>query len=116
MYLVFTRMPVGVTVRDLGLYCCFPCLSRAIVSLRSLPLNVDNLKKRREKREKKKKKRCSSEPSQSLWIILGLKVTFIKKRYIVERTKKAAIRQEEQIEKTKSCRENLWNEIQLYGP
>ena len=33
-------------------------------------------------------------------------------RYVVERTNKAAIRPEEQSEKTESCRENLWNEIQ----
>ena len=41
--------------------------------------------------------------------------TFIK-RYIVERTIKAEIRPEEQIEKAESCREILWNEIQLEGP
>ena len=38
------------------------------------------------------------------------------KRYIVERTNKAEIRQEEEREKAESCRENLWNEIQLKGP
>ena len=38
------------------------------------------------------------------------------KRYIVERTNKAEIRPEEQIEKAESCRENLWREIQLKGP
>ena len=37
------------------------------------------------------------------------------KRYIVERTNKAEIRPEEQSKKAKSCRENLWNEIQLKG-
>ena len=37
------------------------------------------------------------------------------KRYIVERTNKAEIRQEEQSEKTESCRQNLWNKIQLKG-
>ena len=39
-------------------------------------------------------------------------------RYIVERTNKAEIRPEEQSEETEteSCRENLWNEIQLKGP
>ena len=52
------------------------------------------------------------EPSQSLGIISGLKETFIK-RYVVERTNKAEIRREEQNEKAESCRENLWNEIQL---
>ena len=35
---------------------------------------------------------------------------------IVERTNKAEIRPEEQSEKTESCLENLWNEIQLKGP
>ena len=44
-----------------------------------------------------------------------MKETF-KKRYIVERTNKAEIRPEEQIEKVHSCRENLRNEIQLKGP
>ena len=48
-------------------------------------------------------------------IILGLKETFIK-RFIVERADKAEIRPEEQSEKTESCRENLWNEMQLKGP
>ena len=43
-----------------------------------------------------------------------MKETFIK-RYIVERTNVAEIRPEEQNEKTKSCRKNLWNEIQLKG-
>ena len=38
------------------------------------------------------------------------------KRYIAERTNKAEIRPEEQSEKAESCRENLWNEIQLKGP
>ena len=46
---------------------------------------------------------------------MGLKETFIK-IFIVERTDKAEIRPEEQSEKTASCRENLWNEIQLKGP
>ena len=45
-------------------------------------------------------------------IISGLRKTFIK-RYINERTKKAGIRPEEQDDKAESCRENLWNEIQL---
>ena len=44
----------------------------------------------------------------------GLKETLIK-RLIVERTNKAVIRPEEQSEKTESCRETLWNEIQLKG-
>ena len=52
------------------------------------------------------------EPSQPLGIISGLKETFIK-RHIVKRTNEAETRPEEQSEKTESCRENLWNEIQL---
>ena len=55
------------------------------------------------------------EPSQQQRIISGLEETFIK-RYRVERTNKAEIRPEEQSEKAESCRENLWNEIQLKGP
>ena len=55
------------------------------------------------------------KPSQPQRIISGLKETFIK-RYIVERTNEAEIRLEEQSEKAESCRENLWNEIQLKGP
>ena len=43
------------------------------------------------------------------------KKTFIK-RHILERTNKTEIRPEEQSEKTESCQENLWNEIQLKGP
>ena len=54
-------------------------------------------------------------PGQPQRIMLGLKETFIK-RYIAERTNKTDIRQEEQSEKAESCRENLWNEIQLKGP
>ena len=54
------------------------------------------------------------EASQPLRIISGLKETFIK-RYIVERTNKTDIRPKEQSEKAESCRENLWNEIQLKG-
>ena len=56
-----------------------------------------------------------SKPSQPQRIISGLRETFIK-RYIIERTKKAEVRPEEQSEKTKSCRENSWNEIKLKGP
>ena len=48
-------------------------------------------------------------------IISGLKETF-EERYIVERTNRAEIRPEEQSEKSESCREDLWNEIQLKGP
>ena len=43
-----------------------------------------------------------------------MKETFMK-RHIVERTNKAEIRPVEQSEKTESCKENLWNEIQLKG-
>ena len=35
--------------------------------------------------------------------------------YKVERPNKAEIRPEEQSEKAKSCRENLWNEKELKG-
>ena len=56
-----------------------------------------------------------NKPSQPQRIISGLKETFIK-RYIAERINKAEIRPEEQNEKTESCRENLWNEIQSKGP
>ena len=35
---------------------------------------------------------------------------------MVERTSEAEIRPEEQSEEAESCRENLWNEIQLKGP
>ena len=38
------------------------------------------------------------------------------KIYTVERTNKAEIRPEEQGEKTESCWDNSWNEIQLKGP
>ena len=55
------------------------------------------------------------KPSWSQKITSGLKETFIK-RCIVERTNKAEIRPKEQSEKAKSCRENIWNEIQLRGP
>ena len=37
-------------------------------------------------------------------------------RYVVEWTSKAEIRPEEQSEKAESCRENLWNKLQLKGP
>ena len=53
--------------------------------------------------------------SQPLGIISGLTETLIKK-YVVERTNTSEIRSEEQSEKTESCRENLWNQIQLKGP
>ena len=55
------------------------------------------------------------KPSQPQGIISGLRETFIK-RYVVERTNKAEIRQKELSEKAGSRRENLWNEIQLNGP
>ena len=38
------------------------------------------------------------------------------KKYIVEKANKAEIRPKEQSEKAESCRENLWNKIQLKGP
>ena len=34
----------------------------------------------------------------------------------VEKTNKSEIRPKEESEKAESCRENLWNEIQLKGP
>ena len=52
------------------------------------------------------------KPNQPQRIISGLRETFIK-RCIVEKGNKAEIRPEEQGEKTESCRENLWNKIQL---
>ena len=55
------------------------------------------------------------EPSQLLGIISGLEETFIK-RYIAERTYETEVRPEEQSEKTETCWENLWNEIQVKGP
>ena len=54
------------------------------------------------------------KPSQLQRIISGLKEAFIK-RYIVERTNKAEIRPKEQNEKAETCREKLWNEIELKG-
>ena len=47
--------------------------------------------------------------------IAGLGETFMK-RHTAEGNNMAEIRQEEQSEKTESCRENLWNEIPLKGP
>ena len=55
------------------------------------------------------------KPSQPQRIVSGLKETFLK-RHIVEKTDKAEIRPEEQSEKAESCRENLWNEMQLKRP
>ena len=55
------------------------------------------------------------KPSQPQSIIFELKETFIKER-IVERINKAETRLEEQSEKAESCREHLWNEMQLKGP
>ena len=47
-------------------------------------------------------------------IISGLRET-LRKRYTIERTIKE-IRPEEESEKTESCRETLWTEIQVKGP
>ena len=55
------------------------------------------------------------ELSQPLRIISGLMEIFIK-RHVIERTNKAEISLTEQSKKTESCRETLWNEIQLKGP
>ena len=52
------------------------------------------------------------KPSQLQTIVSGLRETDKE----TERTNKAEIRPEEQSEKTESCRENVWNEIQLKGP
>ena len=52
------------------------------------------------------------EPGQPQGIVSELKESFIK-IYTFERTHKAEIKPEEQSEKTESCREHLWNEIQL---
>ena len=54
------------------------------------------------------------EPSEPLQITSGLKETF-KEKYTVERTNKAEIRLKVKSEKKESCREKLWNEIQLKG-
>ena len=55
------------------------------------------------------------EPSQPQRILSGLRETF-RKRCIVERTDTAKMTADEQSEKEESCRENLWNKIQLKGP
>ena len=55
------------------------------------------------------------EPCQPLGIISGLKKT-LRKRHRVERTSKPEIRPVEKSEKTESCQENLWNEIQSKEP
>ena len=54
-------------------------------------------------------------PDNHHGLLSGLKEAFMK-RYTTERTNKADIRPEEQSEKAESCRENLWNEMQLKGP
>ena len=41
---------------------------------------------------------------------------FHKKDIKLKGPNKAEIRPEEQSEKTESCQENIWNEIQLKGP
>ena len=48
-------------------------------------------------------------------MVMMMKETFIKK-CIAEKTNEAELRPQEQSEKTESCRENLWNELQLKGP
>ena len=77
-------------------------------------------REREKERERERKKESELvnwcfEPSHALWTISGLKETSIK-RYIVERTKKAEIRPEEQSRKNASCRENIWKEIQSKVP
>ena len=49
-------------------------------------------------------------------IIPGLKETFIKRYIIVGKNNNAEIRSEVQSKKAESCREKLWNEIQLKEP
>ena len=46
---------------------------------------------------------------------IGVEGGFRKDTDIVERTSKAEVRPEERCETAESCRENLWNEIQLKG-
>ena len=46
----------------------------------------------------------------------GLRETFVKRYLQLKGPKKSETRPEEQSEKTESCPENLWNEIQLKGP
>ena len=46
---------------------------------------------------------------------LSAEGNFHKVIHIVERTNKAEVRPEEQSEETESCRENLWDKIQLKG-
>ena len=53
-------------------------------------------------------------PSQPETFISGLRETLVNRK-TDERTNKAEIRPEEQREKAESCRESLWNEIQLKG-
>ena len=55
------------------------------------------------------------KPKQPQRIISGLRETFIK-RCIAERTNEAEIKPEEQSEIAESCREKVWDEIQLKGP
>ena len=57
------------------------------------------------------------EPSQPQRITSGLKTNLgLSPSYLAERTNEAEIRLGEQSENTESCRENLWNEIQVKGP
>ena len=57
----------------------------------------------------------SDIPGLPSGVISGLRETFIQ-RYIVKRIDKAEIGHKERSEKAESCRENLWNQIQLKGP
>ena len=51
IYLVFTRMPGGVTVGDSGLCCCVPCLLNAMNSLR-LMIHLGQKKERKKEKNK----------------------------------------------------------------
>ena len=69
-------------------------------------------KDRQTDRGRERGKVSAFKAGQSQSIISGLMDTFMM-RHIVERTNKAEIRPEEQSEKVESCRENLWDKIQL---
>ena len=74
------------------------------------------IKKKEKRHQHQLVSRCF-KPSQPQRIISGLRETFIKRSfYTAERTNRSEIRPEEQNRKVESCRENLWNEIQLKGP
>ena len=82
----------------------------------------DSEREREKERDRERQRETETErqrwcinPSQPQRINSGLRKTFVK-RYKVERTNKAELRPEGQSKKAESCRENLWNEVQLKGP